>query len=65
MAHPKGERLKVGFDGSLRFEFHGAKVNGVWGGRGQLTLEVCEAHPRFFELPHPDPFRGSTEIIFD
>ncbi|MDA2924577.1 transposase [Acidobacteria bacterium AH-259-L09] len=26
MADPKGERLKVGFDGSLRFEFHGAKV---------------------------------------
>ena len=26
MADPKGEGLKVGFDGSLRLEFHGAKV---------------------------------------
>ncbi len=26
MADPKGESLKVGFDGSLRLEFHGAKV---------------------------------------
>ena len=26
MADPKGEGVKVGFDGSLRLEFHGAKV---------------------------------------
>ena len=26
MADPKGEGLKLGFDGSLRLEFHGAKV---------------------------------------
>ena len=26
MADPKGESVKVGFDGSLRLEFHGAKV---------------------------------------
>ena len=26
MVDPKGEGLKVGFDGSLRLEFHGAKV---------------------------------------
>ena len=26
MANPKGEGLKVGFDGSIRLEFHGAKV---------------------------------------
>ena len=26
MADPKGEDVKVGFDGSLRLEFHGAKV---------------------------------------
>ena len=26
MADPKGEDLKLGFDGSLRLEFHGAKV---------------------------------------
>ena len=26
MAHPKGEGVKVGFDGSIRLEFHGAKV---------------------------------------
>ena len=26
MANPKGEGLKLGFDGSLRLEFHGAKV---------------------------------------
>ncbi len=26
MADPKGEGLKVGFDGSLRLEFHGAKA---------------------------------------
>ena len=25
MVDPKGEGLKVGFDGSLRLEFHGAK----------------------------------------
>ena len=26
MADPKGEGVKVGFDGSIRLEFHGAKV---------------------------------------
>ena len=26
MAEPKGEGLKLGFDGSLRLEYHGAKV---------------------------------------
>ena len=26
MMHPKGEILKVGFDGHLRLEFHGSKV---------------------------------------
>ncbi len=26
MADPKGEGLKVGFDGSMRLEFHGAKI---------------------------------------
>ena len=26
MANPKGEGLKVGFDGSIRLEFHGATV---------------------------------------
>ena len=26
MMNPQGEALKVGFDGSLKFEFHGAKV---------------------------------------
>ncbi len=26
MADPKGEGLKVGFDGSIRLAFHGAKV---------------------------------------
>jgi len=26
MMHPKGESLKVGFDGHLRLEFHGSKV---------------------------------------
>ena len=25
MANPKGEGVKLGFDGSLRLEFHGAK----------------------------------------
>ncbi len=28
MADPKGEDVKVGFDGSLRLEFHGAKSSG-------------------------------------
>ena len=31
MADPKGEGLKVGFDGSLRLEFHGAKVTRMLG----------------------------------
>ena len=26
MADPKGERLKLGFNSSLKLEFHGAKV---------------------------------------
>ena len=26
MADPKGEGVKVGFDGSIRLEFHSAKV---------------------------------------
>ena len=26
MYNAKGERLKVGFDGSIKLEFHGAKV---------------------------------------
>ncbi len=26
MADPKGEGVKVGFDGSIRLEFHGAKA---------------------------------------
>lgn len=26
MMNPQGEALKVGFDGSLRLEFHGTKV---------------------------------------
>jgi hypothetical protein len=26
MMNPQGEALKVGFDGSLKLEFHGAKV---------------------------------------
>jgi len=25
--HPEGESMKVGFDGGIRLEFHGAKVS--------------------------------------
>ena len=38
MADPKGEGVKVGFDGSIRLEFHGAKVTSD---AGRATIRRC------------------------
>ena len=49
MAAPKGESLKVGFDGILRFEFHGAKVTSD---AGLLTYrDLDEALGLFDSVP--------------
>ncbi len=32
--HPEGESMKVGFDGGIRFEFHGARVIPLSGNGG-------------------------------
>jgi hypothetical protein len=31
VTHPKSESLKVGFNGSVKLEFHGSKVTGLSG----------------------------------
>ena len=35
-------------------------VDGVWGDPHRLGRAACEAHPRLFEHPHRDPFRGKA-----
>ena len=46
MADPKGEGVKVGFDGSIRLEFHGAKVTALI---GIENLRLAMASQRLIE----------------